>query len=133
MMCLSLISLPLCYYYFLYNQATPSQACSVVRIVGSEEMSPWLVPPAGDRSLPGVVAGCSRAVALLVSPGERTRRPAVTSLQRECLAWTCLARGMWDTHSLTQPELLGEINPREPGLPAWSLSSLGSVDLSCAA
>lgn len=100
MMCLSLISLPVWYYYYyLYNQATPSQACSVVRIVGSEEMSPWLVPPAGDPSMPGVVAGgTSRAVALQVSQGERTRRPAVISLQRECLAWTCLAGGMWDTH-----------------------------------
>lgn len=90
-------------------------------------MSPWLVPPAGDRSIPGVAAEQSLSAS---STGERTRRPPVTSLQRECVPWSCLAGGMWDTHSLAQPELLGEVRPREPGLPGWSLSSLGSVNLS---
>lgn len=82
---------------------------------------------------PGVVAGgTSPAVALQVSQGESAWRPPVISLQWECVAWSCLAGGMWDTQSLTQPELLGEVHPREPGLPGCSLSSLGSGNLSCA-
>lgn len=76
-------------------------------------MSPWLVPPAGHRSIdPGAVAGApgSRSPGLPGGKDSETccRFPA------EGLSGVDLPRRRDVGH--TEPELLGEVHPREPGL-----------------